>query len=79
MIRFSAGYMEGAAEKPHIRRIKERSYELLEARPIGRILDVGCGPGVDTVALALKFPAAAQIVGVDIDPAMVAAADQNAR
>ncbi|MGB6456931.1 MAG: class I SAM-dependent methyltransferase [Streptosporangiaceae bacterium] len=42
----------------------------------GRLLDVGCGPGILTVRLAHLFEAA---VGIDPDPAMIAEGRQAAR
>ena len=42
----------------------------------GRLLDVGCGPGILTVRLAHLFEGA---VGVDPDPAMIAEGRQAAR
>ncbi len=45
--------------------------ELLAPQPGERILDLGCGDGMLTARLAL---AGAAVVGVDADPAMVAAA-----
>jgi tRNA1(Val) A37 N6-methylase TrmN6 len=42
-----------------------------------RILDLGCGNGVVGLALALRFPAA-EIVGVELQPAMAELARRNA-
>lgn len=44
----------------------------------GRVLDVGCGPGIDTVALARLVGVDGRVDGVDLDPAMVDAADARA-
>ena len=41
----------------------------------GRVLDVGCGPGVLALLLA---PFCAEVVGVDPDPGMLAEADRRA-
>jgi trans-aconitate methyltransferase len=43
------------------------------------VLDVGCGPGVDTSALAELIGASGSVDGVDGDPAMVAEADGSVR
>lgn len=44
---------------------------------IGRILDLGCGPGVGTCCLAERFTAA-KVVGVDSSPAMLERATARA-
>ncbi len=43
----------------------------------GRVLDVGCGTGWSAIALAAAFPAA-DVVGIDNDPASIADARANA-
>lgn len=43
----------------------------------GRVLDVGCNDGAFTVEVARRF-APASVVGVDVDPALVARATQRA-
>jgi SAM-dependent methyltransferase len=42
------------------------------------VLDVGCGPGTDTIPLAQLVGEGGQIVGIDHDEAMIAEADQRA-
>jgi len=46
-------------------------------RPGARILDVGCGGGWSTIALATAYPSA-EVLGVDVDPASVEMARSNA-
>lgn len=43
-----------------------------------RVLDVGCGPGTTAVELAIRVSPDGEVVGVDISPAMVAAATRRA-
>ena len=47
------------------------------AQPGARILDVGCGAGWSTLALARAYPAA-RVEGVDVDPPSVEMARRNA-
>ncbi len=71
-------YLRQTAQTPAIRAIKERAYELLELTEGGRVVDVGCGPGIDTVALARRVGPTGEVVGVDADPAMVEQAESVA-
>ena len=63
-----------AEETKHI---KQRSYDLLQVQPDSQVLDVGCGPAVDTIPLSGYIGDKGRIVGVDYDPVMVEAADQE--
>lgn len=62
-----------------LQKLKQRSYELMALGPGMRVLDAGCGPGVDTVPLARIVGPTGQVVGVDPDPAMLKAADEAAQ
>lgn len=57
---------------------KQRSYALMQLQPSYQALDVGCGPGTDTIPLAQIVGPKGQVVGVDHDEAMIAEADQRA-
>jgi len=54
--------------------VKQRSYELMGNIAKKHLLDIGCGPGLDTVALAELVGKQGRVEGVDYDPAMVQAA-----
>src|SRR5215467_11579516 len=69
-------YLETAAR--FLREEKQLTYTAMHIQPGQRVLDVGCGPGVDTVALAGFVGASGSVDGVDADPAMVAEAEQRA-
>ncbi|GAA5512643.1 2-methoxy-6-polyprenyl-1,4-benzoquinol methylase, mitochondrial [Deinococcus carri] len=50
---------------------KQQSYDALHLFPGARVLDVGCGPGLDAAALAGRVGPEGQVVGVDHDPTML--------
>ena len=54
---------------------KERSYARLGLAPGERVLDVGCGPGTDTLPLAQIVGPTGRVTGIDRDPGMVAEAE----
>ena len=62
-----------------VKRLKQRTYELMQIEPGQRLLDVGCGPASDTVELAKLVGTGGEVVGVDHDPAMLREADERAR
>jgi ubiquinone/menaquinone biosynthesis C-methylase UbiE len=70
-------YLQAAGEL--LRGAKLRSYELMQISAGQHLLDVGCGPGIDTVALAHLVGPHGRIEGVDRDAQMLAAADEYAQ
>ncbi len=58
--------------------VKIRSYEYMHLAPGQIVLDVGCGPGTDTLPLFKQVGPTGQVVGVDYDPAMIREADRRA-
>lgn len=54
------------------------SYERMLLAPGAAVLDVGCGPGTDTIPLAQRVGEGGRVAGVDQDAAMVAEADRRA-
>ena len=69
-------YLQAAARLLHP--AKQRSYAFMHMQPGHRVLDVGCGPGTDTIALGQIVGPTGQVCGVDYDAAMVADADRQA-
>jgi len=57
---------------------KERVIELLRIQPGHRILDVGCGPGTDTIPFGQLVGSTGQVVGLDLNEAMIVEADRRA-
>ena len=62
-----------------LNQVKQRTYDLMQIRTGHKVLDIGCGPGTDTIPLAHRVGSSGQVCGVDYDQAMVAEADQRAQ
>ena len=57
---------------------KQRTFRAMKIQDGYAVLDVGCGPGTDTRALALLVGPAGTVIGIDHDAAMIAEADRQA-
>jgi SAM-dependent methyltransferase len=81
-VRYDPSVYEGAAvhyrcgRPPYSPRLEALLTEELGLNGGGRLLDVGCGPGILTIRLAHLFAAA---TGLDPDPAMIAEGRRAAR
>lgn len=69
-------YLEATAT--FVARAKRLSYRRMCPRLGGILLDVGCGPGIDTVELIKYVGQTGHVTGVDHNAAMVSAANQRA-
>ena len=66
------GYLENASQV--FKEIKNYSYEQIAIASGDRVLDVGCGPGIDVVGLAKQVTPGGLAVGIDYDSEMIAEA-----
>ncbi|GAC1619774.1 MAG: methyltransferase domain-containing protein [Ktedonobacteraceae bacterium] len=57
---------------------KQRTYTLMHIQQGHSLLDVGCGPGTDTITLADLVGPTGRVVGVDYDPTMITEANRRA-
>jgi ubiquinone/menaquinone biosynthesis C-methylase UbiE len=71
-------YLKLTAQTPAIRAIKARAYELLELRAGNQVVDIGCGPAIDTIPMARLVGPTGMVLGVDNDPEMVKEANGRA-
>lgn len=68
----SAAYLKRVAEKA--KALKTLTHQLMHIQPGSMVLDVGCGPAVDTLSLQQQVGHQGLAVGVDLDPGMLAEA-----
>jgi ubiquinone/menaquinone biosynthesis C-methylase UbiE len=68
-------YLKKAAQ--NAKHIKTRSYELMQIQADSQVLDVGCGPAIDTIPLSEFIGKGGCIVGIDNDAGMVEKANQE--
>lgn len=52
--------------------LKQRTYTCMGIETGHKVLDVGCGPGIDTIALSELVDTNGEVYGVDYDQEMVA-------
>jgi len=62
-----------------LKQLKQRTYARMHIQTGHKVLDVGCGPGIDTIALAQLVGATGEVYGVDYDKAMITEAEQRAK
>jgi len=58
--------------------LKQLTYERMHIQPGQKVLDVGCGPGTDTIPLAQWVGKLGQVIGVDHDINMIEEAEKRA-
>jgi ubiquinone/menaquinone biosynthesis C-methylase UbiE len=75
--KLDTGYLQLIAQL--LEHAKMSSYQLMDLQEGSRVLDVGCGPGTDTIRLASLTGPMGIVIGIDRDPEMVAEADKRAK
>ena len=65
--------------KAAVQHEKARSYEFLALQQGNSVLEAGCGPATDTIALAGVVGPTGTVVGIDFDPEMIAQARERTR
>ncbi|TWV98860.1 methyltransferase domain-containing protein [Chitinophaga pinensis] len=75
---FSPGYLYSADERPAIRKIKEKSYELMELQEGMKALDIGAGTGMDVLRMSDITGIGGQVVGLDADERMIEISTRSA-
>ena len=61
-----------------VQHVKEDSYRLMRVGTGDRVLDLGCGPATDTIALGKIVGEQGLVIGIDLDDQMIALANQKA-
>lgn len=72
----TADFLKKVAER--MRAFKQLSYEHMAITPGDTVLDLGCGPGVDTIPLVELVGSNGKVIGIDTDGKMLAEAEQAA-
>ena len=64
---------------PSVSHLKRRTYELLQLKTGSKVLDIGCGPGTDTIDIGRLVGPEGLVLGVDHDSEMVGEARARAQ
>lgn len=70
-------YLRESAKR--VEKVKQTSYEMLQLREGMKVLDIGCGPGIDARTISGLVGDNGQVIGIDNDDKMLAEAEQEAR
>jgi len=57
--------------------LKEQTYAMMRVSEGDKVLDVGCGPASDTIALGRIVGSSGRVIGVDHDPGMIETATRR--
>ncbi len=67
-------YLDLIHSMPFFQECKRQSYQRLGIRPGARVLEIGCGNGVDATILVGMVGPAGQVIGIDVSSTMLASA-----
>lgn len=70
-------YLKKAAES--LKDINSLSYSLMDLRKDSKVLDVGCGPGLDAIAIAKTIDTGGKVIGLDNSETMLVNACEYAK
>jgi ubiquinone/menaquinone biosynthesis C-methylase UbiE len=69
-------YLQTTAEL--LKELKQLTYEWMHIHPGHHVVDLGCGPGIDTIPLSKYVGEKGKVTGVDIDADMIQKANEKA-
>ena len=72
-------HMDVVASTDVVQAYKEQSFDLLAIKPGHRLLEVGCGPGTDAIAMARRVGPTGHVMAVDKSETMIGAARERAQ
>lgn len=61
-----------------LNQLKQHTYTRMQVETGNKVLDVGCGSGIDTIALSQLVGVTGEVYGVDHDEVMIKEAEKNA-
>ncbi len=74
---FFIDYLKFIDSVPEFRAIKERNYKKLKLKSGTKVLDAGCGIGLDTYRLGSRVGDPGSVIGFDSSEAMISVAQKN--
>ena len=74
---FFIQYLKFIDSVPEFRAIKERNYMAMRLKKGSRVLDAGCGIGLDTYRLGFLVGDTGSVIGFDASESMISAARKN--
>ena len=73
--KIDASYLRKSAKL--LEDIKETSYEMMNLKSSDKVLDIGCGPGIDVYNISKIIGEEGKVIGIDNDQNMIDEADNS--